>query len=154
MYKYTSKSNYMATLDLDSKKCVLCQLQIPILNEFIANNHVSLARKVSEEQLYVTMATLLDENKTLLERQHSTKIPTISAYELQSHFTEHEISMVSLLMDDLRSIRKFQKTLTAREQTPSTINSYLRLSKQSISLMNKLDKIDTFKSIGPVYKFD
>ena len=27
-------------------------------------------------------------------------------------------------------------------------------SREAISLMNKLDKIDTFKSIAPVYKFD
>ena len=143
----------MATLDLDAE-CILCQLEIPILNDFISKNHISLARKVSEDQLYTTMEKILKENKNLLERQHSTKIPNITAEELKIHFTEHQISLVTVIMNDLRNIRKLQKSLTAHKQTPSTINSYLRLSKQAISIMNKLDKIDTFKSIAPVYKFD
>ena len=144
----------MSTLDLDSKECVLCQMDIPYLNDFITTNHISLARKVSEDQLYNTMAKLLEDNKLLLEGQHGIEIPSITAQELKNHFTEHEISLVTVIMHDLRNIRKLQNALISQKKTPSTINSYLRLSKQAISIINKLDKIDTFKRIAPVYKFD
>ena len=113
-----------------------------------------MARKVSEDQLYITMANLLKTNKALLEGQHGIDIPSITAEQLKVHFTKHEISMVTVIMNDLRNVRSLQNAIISQKQTPSTINSYLRLSRQAISLMNKLDKIDTFKSVTPIYKFD
>ena len=144
----------MTTLDLDKKECVLCQMNIPYLNDFLSKNHTSLARKVSEDQLYITMANLLKTNKALLEGQHGIDIPSITDEQLKVHFTKHEISMVTVIMNDLRNVRSLQNAIISQKQTPSTINSYLRLSRQAISLMNKLDKIDTFKSVTPIYKFN
>ena len=138
----------METLNLDDTECQICTMNIPVLNDFLEKNHISLARKCSEHHLYDLMARLL--------KNHQFKnMPEISAAQLKTHFTEHHVSMVTVIMQDIRRIRTMQQQLSLQKQNPSVINAYLRLSRQSVSLLNKLNKIDSFKQIQQdIYQFD
>ena len=57
------------TLDLDEKKCVLCENNIPYLNDFLEQHFSGLSQKLSENALFETMHKLLLENQKLLKSQ-------------------------------------------------------------------------------------
>ena len=67
------------TLNLD-KSCVLCDIHIPYLNEFLNQHFSTLSQKLSEQNLFKTMHELLQQNKLLLESQ-GNEAPDISIEE-------------------------------------------------------------------------
>jgi hypothetical protein len=140
-------------LDLDSKEtpCPICKFDVPYLSEFISVNHGRLAKRLSIDILYKTMFQLVEDNRRNLERQGKT-VPIITEDDIRTHYTQHEISLASVLVEDLRAVRKLQRRLLEQKSPP--IAQVLQLSRTSISLLNKLDKIKSIPIAQAVYKYD
>ena len=75
------------TLDLDKQKCILCEHNIPYLNDFLEQHFTQLSQKLSEEALFATMHKILIENEKLLTSQQRS-VPDISLADLKNHFTK------------------------------------------------------------------
>ncbi len=97
------------------------------------------------------MYQLVEDNRRNLERQGKT-VPIITEDDIRTHYTQHEISLASVLVEDLRAVRKLQRRLLEQKSPP--IAQVLQLSRTSISLLNKLDKIKSIPIAQAVYKYD
>ena len=97
------------------------------------------------------MYQLVEDNRKNLERQGKT-VPIITEDDIRTHYTQHEISLASVLVEDLRAVRKLQRRLLEQKSPP--IAQVLQLSRTSISLLNKLEKIKTVPITQAVYKYD
>ena len=139
------------TLNLD-KSCVLCDIHIPYLNEFLNHHFSTLSQKLSEQNLFKTMHELLQQNKLLLESQ-GNEAPDISIEELRIHFTIHEPKLELIIKRDVLNIEKLQKNLLKQDPIPSVINSYIRISKHKCLLLKKLQSLQTTKNKYKPYKF-
>ena len=74
-------------IDLDKEACVLCQYNVPVLNNFLDTTFDSLVRKCTIDQLYDEMEKAIKINKSLLVSQ-GIQTPEITALQLKIHFTE------------------------------------------------------------------
>jgi hypothetical protein len=97
------------------------------------------------------MYQLVEENRKNLERQGKS-VPKITEDDIRTHYTKHEISLASVLVEDLRAVRLLQRKLLQQKSPP--IAQVLQLSRTSVTLLNKLDKIKTIPIAQAVYKYD
>ena len=88
------------TLDLDEKKCVLCENNIPYLNDFLEQHFTQLSQKLSEEALFATMHKILIENQKLLKAQQRS-VPAITLADLKKHFKIHEPKLELIIKQDI-----------------------------------------------------
>ena len=150
VYKYLLLSFRM--LDLDAKKpCPICTYNVSYLSEFISQNHARLAKRLSKDALYTTMHQLVEENRIMLERQGKT-VPKITEDDIRKHYTLHEISLATVLVEDLRAVRELQRKLLEQKSPP--IGQVLQLSRTSVSLLSKLDKIKSVPIAQGIYKYN
>ena len=138
-------------LDLDAKPCVICTFSIPYLTEFISKKHAELSKRLSSDVLYQTIHALVIRNRDSLKRQRKFA-PEISEEDIKRHYTEHEISLASVLVEDLRAVRKLQSQLLKQPNPP--ISQVLQLSRTSVQLLKRLDEIKILPTESSVYKFE
>jgi hypothetical protein len=140
------------TLDLDEKKCVLCENNIPYLNDFLEQHFSGLSQKLSENALFETMHKLLLENQKLLKSQ-DLQVPAITLEDLKKHFTKCQPRVELIIKRDIQNITKLQDSLLIQKSTPSVVNSYIRISNHKCLLLNKLKNIQTVQNKFQPYKF-
>jgi hypothetical protein len=141
----------MLDLDAKPKPCPICQYDIPYLSQFISVNHARLAKRLSKDVLYQTMHQLVEENRKSLERQ-GKEVPVVTENDIREHYTKHEISMASVLVEDLRAVRELQRKLLEQKSPP--ISQVLQLSRTSVSILNKLEKMKMIPIAQAVYKYN
>ena len=140
-------------IDLDKEACVLCQYNVPVLNNFLDTTFDSLVRKCTIDQLYDEMEKAIKINKSLLVSQ-GIQTPEITALQLKIHFTEHQLVLSHNLASDANDIRRMQQKLLSKELSSADIKLYMQLSTKKMALISRLDKIQSRTAKLKPYSFD
>ena len=144
----------MDIIDLDKNtSCILCSLDYQYLDKLILTHFTRLAPKLTKEALYSTLHQFIESNKKRLEMQ-GISVPNITADDLQNHYEYHQVSLVRALIAEIRQIQQLQEDILNGKSDEKQIAIYLRLSNHRITLIKKLEGLETPHLKIEPYKYD